>query len=39
MTAWNIDPGLWRMTSGGDASGDDLADAPQAATIALEKSA
>ena len=38
MTTWNVLPGNWRMTSGVDADGDDQADTPQAAMVALEKS-
>jgi len=39
MTGWNVAAGDWRMTSGIDTTGKDAADAPQARTVPLEKSA
>ena len=38
MTGWNITAGDWRMTSGVSARGGDVADAPVASTVPLEKS-
>jgi hypothetical protein len=39
MTGWNVTAGDWRMTSGVDANGDDVADAAiQSRTVPLEKS-
>jgi hypothetical protein len=39
MTGWNVTAGDWRMTFGVDRNGDDVADAPEARTVQLEKSA
>ncbi|HET6397597.1 MAG TPA: LamG-like jellyroll fold domain-containing protein [Pseudoxanthomonas sp.] len=40
MTAWNVEAGTWRMTTGADRDGDDRIDGrAQAREVALEKSA
>jgi hypothetical protein len=39
MTGWNLDPGMWEMTQGVDANGDDAADGtPAAKEVKLERS-
>src|SRR6185312_16443796 len=39
MTGWTVTAGDWKMTSGVDTTGKDVADAPQTRTVPLEKSA
>ena len=39
MTGWNVTAGDWKMTSGVDANGDDVADSPESRNFAFEKSA
>jgi hypothetical protein len=39
MTGWNVAPGLWSLSQGADANGDDLIDgAPETASIEFERS-
>jgi hypothetical protein len=39
MTGWNVDPGMWEMTQGVDANGDDAADGtPAGKEVKLERS-